>query len=137
MRKRELSLEIDLLFENGRRCFDDCSDAERDVLTALVIQGSKMQFEYISETECVDILPGKLADYLLTGAHDEKVGLLTTLCAGAKLYAKPEIDKLFEYRAELEERYNSSEPSETELMVIAHNRAVANDMNQQMRSAIC
>lgn len=131
MRKDELKLYVEQLWDEGRRCYDDLKDAELDILTALIMQQSRHQWDFIVETPYEDKLPRELISYLLERSHDNAIEAMGTLVAGARLAAEHEINDLFQRRAELEAYYNPNrEPTETELMIAEYHREVARDIRR-------
>lgn len=133
MRKDELNLYIDQLWCDGRHTYEDLRDAELEVLTGMIMQKCTVsqRWEYISETAKSDELPNALMNLFLSGDSDCATDLLAAMKDGAKQYAKHRIDELFEQRAELEAHYNPTrEPSETELMIAAHQREIVQEMRR-------
>lgn len=134
-RKNELDLQIKMLFEDGKRNFDDCDDADKEFLTGMVMQKCKCRdrFDFISQTDVADVVADMLMNLLVDPMPDpdQKRELIEVMKNGAIESARKTINEMFRYEAEMEALRNPSrEPSELEIMVANHVREVSQELNR-------
>lgn len=123
----EIRLFVEKLWDSGRREYGDLKREELSILTALIMKNSNCPYEFIVETPLSDKLEKDLIAYLLDQNLTTGAEVLATIATGAKIFARNQIEELFQERAELEPNNNS--PTETELMLLAYQREVAQEMN--------
>lgn len=144
MKKTELDLYINTLWDEGRRCYNDLREHELEIVASMVILKSKHQWDHIVEAKGNDTVPAKLCAYLLERSDEAKSDLLDVLVKGAVNSVEKEVDSLFESKAETEaenereelRQYRGRYPlSEADLMVASNNAERARELNNLNRGA--
>jgi len=142
MKKNELDLYVNTLWREGRRCYSDLREHEREIIASFVIQKSEFPWDHIAETKGNETVPAKLCAFLLERSDDAKSDLLDVLIKCAVNSVEIEVDMLFEEKQGSEDEaykdmgiYSSCEVSETDLMISLHNSDVAQHLNNLNRRA--
>lgn len=144
MKKTELDLYINTLWEEGRRCYNDLREHELEIIASMVILKSEHQWEHIVDARGNETVPAKLCAYLLERSDEAKSDLLDVLVKGAVNSVEHEVNSLFENKAEIEAENEREELreyrgrpllTETDLMIASHNREIASELNNLNRRA--
>ena len=105
LNKKEVRKFIYDLMSDGKNCITKLSDEEKEVATAMIIEGSDKfsANEYVSEADTTCDLPHLLAKYMAYRDSESAQDLLDTMVSNAVKYAGNTIVDLI---IEQEEEYN-------------------------------
>jgi len=130
--KNELDLHVEQLYSEGHRSYDDLDEHDIEILTSMIMHQCNRsgRFEFISETDVADEVANRLAHLLLDPQPEEAKELIEVMKSGAKKMAEKRINELLNLEATFENyRHPIHQPSEEDLLLAAHQREVAQEMN--------